>query len=328
MSDQQRHSIDARPTAADKRSAYRTRRLAEQAADREQVVSSTVHERGDVAYTSKTLVNVTFPHKAIESHELTLVNGDFRLTMDSPAGLPHGVYPRLILCWFAREAKRQQARYPDDIDTARHILIGDGVTGFIRELGLNTGGHTMEMVREQIIRLAATRIYYQMDSRKGTKRCKATSNFLLVEESTLWWDSDANNTDQGLLFPSYIQLSRDFYKDLIEHCVPFDMGILRHIKRSPLSIDLYLWLTARTFNMRKPTLITWSQLRQQIGAGYGDSAQGMRDFRKRVRKSLEKISGLWPGLNASATDNGILLRKSSPSVPPKNSRALPRKNGK
>ena len=45
------------------------------------------------------------------------------------------------------------------------------------------------------------------------------------------------------------------------------MNILKSLTRSPLGLDLYLWLTYRTFNLKRPLRLTWPQLYRQFGAG-------------------------------------------------------------
>ena len=54
------------------------------------------------AFTSRTLIQATFPHSAKAGEKIVLVNGNMRVTMFSPNGLPYGVYPRLIMCWLTR----------------------------------------------------------------------------------------------------------------------------------------------------------------------------------------------------------------------------------
>ena len=36
--------------------------------------------------------------------------------------------------------------------------------------------------------------------------------------------------------------------------------------QSPLGLDLYLWLTYRTFALKRPLRLTWRQLYRQFGA--------------------------------------------------------------
>ena len=57
----------------------------------------------------------------------------------------------------------------------------------------------------------------------------------------------------------------DFFNEIIAHPVPIDMNILKSLKRSPLGLDLYLWLTYRMFALKRPLRLTWRKLYRQFG---------------------------------------------------------------
>ena len=44
------------------------------------------------------------------------------------------------------------------------------------------------------------------------------------------------------------------------------MNTLTALKRSPLGLDLYLWLAYRTFSLKHPLRLTWKQIYHQFGA--------------------------------------------------------------
>ena len=44
------------------------------------------------------------------------------------------------------------------------------------------------------------------------------------------------------------------------------MNILTALKRSSLGLDLYLWLTYRTFALQRPLRLSWKALYRQFGA--------------------------------------------------------------
>ena len=54
------------------------------------------------------------------------------------------------------------------------------------------------------------------------------------------------------LWESKIFLGSRFFQEVITNPVPIDMHVLRAVKRSPLGLDLYLWLTYRTFKPPAP----------------------------------------------------------------------------
>ena len=46
------------------------------------------------------------------------------------------------------------------------------------------------------------------------------------------------------------------------------------MKRSPLGLDLYLWLVYRTFPLRAPLRLTWRQVYRQFGVNPGEAVGG------------------------------------------------------
>ena len=49
-----------------------------------------------------------------------------------------------------------------------------------------------------------------------------------------------------------------FFNEIIQHPVTLDMNTLTALKRCSLGLDLYLWLTYRTFALRAPQRLTAS----------------------------------------------------------------------
>ena len=67
------------------------------------------------------------------------------------------------------------------------------------------------------------------------------------------------------LWDSKVLLSEAFFNEIISHPVPLDMNTLKALKRCALGLDLYLWLTYRTFALRAPLRLTWRHLYRQFG---------------------------------------------------------------
>ena len=72
-----------------------------------------------------------------------------------------------------------------------------------------------------------------------------------------------------------------FFEEITRSAVPVDLRAIRHLQRSPLAIDLYVWLTYRMSYLRTPTVVPWEGLQGQFGADYGRP----RDFRRSLYKS-------------------------------------------
>ena len=97
-----------------------------------------------------------------------------------------------------------------------------------------------------------------------------------------------------------------------------NMNTLTALKRCALGLDLYLWLTYRTFALRAPQRLTWRQVYRQFGL-YPDKAHDKRtalDFRRNVLRELKKIKLAWPGLNYSTAPGLLILHPSIPTIPP------------
>ena len=69
-----------------------------------------------------------------------------------------------------------------------------------------------------------------------------------------------------MLWDSTIQLGEQFFNEIIAHPVTINLHVLKAVKRSPLGLDLYLWLTYRTFTLKAPLRLSWKQLYRQFGA--------------------------------------------------------------
>lgn len=66
------------------------------------------------------------------------------------------------------------------------------------------------------------------------------------------------------------------------------MRALRALKRSPLALDLYAWLTFQAFRAHqseRPRFETWQQLHNHMGGDYAD----IDNFRKKVKSDAQGV---------------------------------------
>lgn len=256
-------------------------------------------ETGDMAFMGRPLVQLTLPHDDpgdVDYYER--VNGDTSLIVQpgfvresgqtKRAGIPYGVYPRLVLAWVTTEAVRTKNR---------QLVLGGSLTAFMNELGLTTaGGRTIGLLRDQMNRLFTARIAVV----RGDEGRLDHASMEITRRARLWWDH--KRPDEPVMFNSTIQLSDDFFRLITERPVPVDMRALQVLKSSPLGLDLYMWLTYRVSYMRTETAISWSQLEAQLGADYSDT----KNFARSVKRELRKIQLVWPSLKI-ATPRGRLV---------------------
>ncbi len=177
----------------------------------------------------------------------------------------------------------------------------------MRELDLvPTGGRwgTVTRLKTQVEKLFSTSVsaYY---SHQDVSEIK---NFVIADQATLWWQP--KDPDQGSLWESTVTLSETFYNEMIQNPVPIDMRALKALKRSPLAIDAYTWLTYRMSYLNKTTIIPWEPLELQFGSEYGRK----RDFRAAFKKALLKIQIIYPDLKIEASTKGLMLKPSKTHV--------------
>ena len=72
------------------------------------------------------------------------------------------------------------------------------------------------------------------------KNGQATVNALIARRTEFWWNE--RKPDEQTLWESKIELSEDFFNEIIRHPVPLDMNTLTALKRCSLGLDIYLWL--------------------------------------------------------------------------------------
>ena len=234
----------------------------------------------DLGFMARTIALCSLPRTNPGTrHQYKRQNGPYTLYMVAGGGnkLPFGNLPRLILAWVCSEAVRTQSRV---------LVLGKSLSDFMRTLdSYSSSGRKHTRLRNQMKRLfgcTVTMIYED-------ENVDATVNAVIADSTVFWWNE--RKPDQPSLWESKIELGEKFYNEIINHPVPIEMNTLTALKRSPLGLDLYLWLVYRTFTLRAPLRLTWRLLYCQFGA-HPDKAsdnQTVQHFRYKVLRELKKI---------------------------------------
>ena len=244
-------------------------------------------------------------------HRYVRRNGPYKLIMSATGDhkLPFGNLPRLILAWVSTEAVRTQSR---------ELVLGASLAEFMRKLGIyhNSGGRggVQTRLRNQMNRLFGCTVSLIYEDESGFARVTSS----VADRHEFWWNE--RKPGEPVLFNSKIRLGEDFFNEIINHPVPLDMNTLTALKRSTLGLDLYLWLTYRTFAVRAPQRLTWKQLYQQFGAHPAQASDKftVHAFRYKVLRELKKIKLAWSGLNYTTAPGVLILHPSTPTIAPLN----------
>ena len=244
--------------------------------------------------------------------EYKRVNGPYTLYMIAGGGnkLPFGNLPRLVLAWVCTEAVRTQSR---------ELILGRSLSKFMRTLGAyNSGGQPQTRLRNQMKRLFGCTVSLIYKDECGEQFVSS----LIAERGEFWWNE--RKPDEPSLWNSKIELGEKFFHEIIRHPVPIDMNTLTALKRSTLGLDLYLWLTYRTFTLRAPLRLSWRQVYRQFGAHPSKASDNntVQAFRYKVLRELKKIKLAWPDLNYSTAKGALILSPSTPVIAPSDQRHL------
>lgn len=261
-------------------------------------------EAGALGYMGRAFVQATMPHKKVSGNEFVRTNGLFKLVMLAPSdvGLPYGSLPRLITAWITTEAVRTKSR---------ELVLGRSLSDFMRQLDLvPTGGRwgSITRLRDQMKRLFSASISCTYGHSGGM----AGINMQVVEKYDLWWKPKQPN--QSTLWESTVTLSQAFFDEITEHPVPLDMRALKALRRSPLALDMYSWLTYRMSYLRHETAIPWVALQKQFGSSYAEDAKGLKNFKQAFKREMRKVLCVFGDARVNYESQDLILYPSKPHI--------------
>lgn len=265
----------------------------------------------NLGYTARILTIATLPHRAQPGDHFERTNGNYRLIVQAMpgAGLPFGSYPRLLLAWLATEIVRTRRR---------ELVMGASMADFLRQLGLGRSGGraararsagTIHRLRRQIVSLFGSRlILHSQSARKGEQ-----IELLQIGERMDFWSDSAPDA-----LPGTVRVSEPLFEHILRAPVPVDLRALRALKRSPLALDIYTWLTHRNFVQQNggkaQTIVPWSALQRQFGSDYPLDSRGRADFKKAFHDAYRRVRLVYPGAKVRDDGDCLILFTTAPHV--------------
>lgn len=221
-------------------------------------------------------------------------------------GIPYGATARLLLFYLMSEAT---------LTKSPRIYLGNSFDAFLEAIGASkTGGRKSgaAAVVRQLERLLTASFSVQSTIDGIEARLFAGENARFVKKFELWFSK--KQTGQAALWDSYIDLSPELFESLKKAAVPLDWDILVKLRKSPLALDLYAWLTyeaARAQEAGKGRFVPWAALKSQMGAEY----DRLDNFTAAAKRELLKIKKLYRGVAIGKCRGGIEIKADSlPSV--------------
>src|SRR6266446_385047 len=251
--------------------------------------------KAPLSYYTPILIQCTLPHSDPKTPSYAKTNGDFSLIVSSgfdrdgkPYGIPYGSLPRLVLAYIITRVIETGERRTD---------LSSHFSGFMREIGYtgNLRGNSRQArsVHNQLLRLLMASIKFE--GRAGTEEQghMAGINMHVATKYDLWWDF--KNPEQDSLWGSYIDISEEFRQAILRAPVPLRMDILKAHRKSPLALDVYMWVSYRLFVMQstgqEAISLGYGRLQEQFGTGIAE--ENYRQFRQELKLAFAKVANYW-----------------------------------
>ncbi|EKG8784217.1 hypothetical protein O5F62_004778 [Salmonella enterica] len=211
-------------------------------------------------------------------------------------GVPFGTIPRIVLAWICTEAVRTKNRA---------LILGKSQREFLEKIQLYSNGRDIARMREQCMRLfrAVVSVEYENDQVEHSQRLPITNS------DTIFWHK---SPDVQSLWNSELELTEEFFKEVLAHPVPLDLRVFHALSKSPLAMDIYTWLTYRMFVIaatgQRVVRVPWLGLKAQLGTNIADTPEGLRLFKSRFKLRLREVLLFYPEAHSHISDEGTYLK--------------------
>jgi hypothetical protein len=255
--------------------------------------------KAPLSYYTPILILCTLPHSDPRTRDWKKTNGDFSLIISSgvddnliPYGIPYGSFPRLVLAYIITRV----------IETGTgRIELESYFSSFLREIGytgnLRGNSRQAKSIHNQLLRLLKASIAFEGRSGTEEKGAMAGINMHIASRYSLWWDF--KNPEQSSLWGSHIEISEEFRKAILSAPVPMRTDILKALRKSPLALDVYMWVSYRLFTMhqteQESIALGYGRLQDQFGTGIAE--ENYRQFRKEFKTAFAKVDKQWRAPN-------------------------------
>ncbi len=264
------------------------------------------------------LLQCPFPQKPLAARtniwrsrhgqRMMIVRSGFTVVDDSIVHreVPCGSMPRIILPYIFAQAIRY----------GRFVCMGRTLHEFMRQTGYSTGSKNYRSISRQALDLACSTISLHeiADGRGGVDVYKTATvpiasklehGPMAPEGLTISPESASTADSAGWQWNSNIIISEPLFDLITENPVPLNIRHLARLTRSPRRMDLYSWLSYRTFYVSKTVHIPLARLHPI----FGTEIRCTRAFKYRIRKDLAAICAVHP-YNVGLDGNDLVIRKS------------------
>jgi NACalpha-BTF3-like transcription factor len=254
------------------------------------------------AFISKLMTQVSLPYRKPKNGVKEVVRRNGNLTVKFTATgdcLPYGKYPRLFEMYACTMVKAGDPSFDPE---TRTLNLGTTFREFLQLIKVPVGGRQMQSIKKQLENLFSC--VYTLDN--GTSTTTDRHGFVVANDAHIDWLR--NEPQEHGLFENTVRFSQEYIDYLRDSPVPVDLSIVAQLN-SPMSLDVYWWLTRRYSYLHERQSITWQQLYNQFG-----SSDAMKSFKQSFQRAVDEVSYVYPQANITCGRNYVTIYPSETSV--------------
>lgn len=254
------------------------------------------------AFISKLMTQVSLPYRKPKNgvKEIVRRNGNLRVKFTATGDcLPYGKYPRLFEMYACTMVKSGDPSFDPE---TRTLNLGTTFREFLQLIKVPVGGRQMRSIKKQLENLFGC--VYTLDN--GTSSTTDRHGFVVANDAHIDWLR--NEPQEHGLFENTVRFSQEYIDYLRDSPVPVDLSIVARLN-SPMSLDVYWWLTRRYSYLHERQSITWQQLYNQFG-----SSDAMKSFKQSFQRAVDDVHYVYPQANITCGRNYVTIYPSETSV--------------
>jgi hypothetical protein len=205
-------------------------------------------------------------------------------------GVPFG-QDRLVPIFLATLAVQQKSQ------TIRFRTAAEMLETF----GRQTGGKEYRRLVGAFDRVFGAIIFFGTDALKGSAKVVQRFRFNFMRGAQIWYSRSPEQRPISNEFENVV-LSDDFYQETLAHPVPNDLEAVKVLAASPAILDLYMWLSYRSFKARGTESIPIFGVRLGKSAGVCQ-IQPTTAVPRDARTVVNTIRAIWPECPARIVSN-------------------------
>jgi hypothetical protein len=183
----------------------------------------------------------------------------------------------------------------------------------LETFGLSKGGKEYRRLVSAFERVFGATIFFGTDTQTSRAAVVHRARFHFFSEARIWYNRASDEELPASGSENVIVLSDEFYREVIQHPIPADLGAVRLLASAPAVLDLFVWLSYRCYTARAVESIPVFGPKGLVGQLGSTEYARPRRFSEKLRQWLRMIHLVWPECPAHVSADGqyLLLEKAT-----------------